>query len=66
MRLGTLDRLTDTGNMVSMYQDNNVGDVVASMHYGHAISNSKDVSDVAKQGTSPSQKSAMASHVGFQ
>ena len=66
MREDILDKSTDTENKVSRHQDNNVGVVVASMHHRHASSNSKGVSDVARQGTSPSQRSAMASHVCVQ
>ena len=37
------------------YQDNNVGVVAASMRHGHARTNSKDVSDIARQDVLRSQ-----------
>ena len=54
------DRSTDSENRVSRHRDNNVGVVAASMRHRHASSNSKDVSDVARQDILRSQRSVKA------
>ena len=53
MRGGTLDGSTDTENLVSMHQENNVGVAVARMHQRHANSDSKNAFVATRQGTSP-------------